>query len=79
MLCIWWDQKGVLYYELLKSGQTITGELYRQQMIRLNQAIAEKRPEWAIGHEKLILHHDNARPQVAILVKNYLENSTSPA
>ena len=21
MLCIWWDQKGVLYYELLKPGQ----------------------------------------------------------
>ena len=22
MLCIWWDQKGVLYYELLKPGKT---------------------------------------------------------
>ena len=45
MLCIWWDQKGVIHYELLKSGQTITGELYRQQLIRLKRAIAEKRPE----------------------------------
>ena len=28
MLCIWWDQKGVLYYELLKLGETINGERY---------------------------------------------------
>ena len=28
MLCIWWDQKGVLYYELLKPGETINGERY---------------------------------------------------
>ncbi len=27
MLCIWWDQKGVLYYELLKPGETINIEL----------------------------------------------------
>ena len=25
ILCIWWDQKGVLYYELLKPGETING------------------------------------------------------
>jgi len=23
MLCIWWDQKGVIYYELLKPGETV--------------------------------------------------------
>ena len=28
MLCIWWDQKGVLYYEMLKPGETINGERY---------------------------------------------------
>ena len=26
MLCIWWDQKGVLHYELLKPGKTVNGE-----------------------------------------------------
>ena len=29
MLCIWWDQKSVLYYELLKPGETINEERYR--------------------------------------------------
>ena len=70
MLCIWWDQKGVLYYELLKPGETINGERYRTQLIRLKRLIAEKRPEYATRNEAIILHHDNARPHVAIPVKN---------
>ena len=40
-------QKGVLYYELLKPYETITGERYRTQLIRLKRAIAEKRPQYA--------------------------------
>ena len=54
MLCIWWGQKGVLYYELLKPGETINGERYRTQLIRLKRAIAEKRPEYATRHEAII-------------------------
>ena len=46
MLCIWWDQKGVLYYELLEPGGTINGECYRTQLIRLKRAIVGKRPEY---------------------------------
>ena len=41
MLCTWWDQKGVLYYELLKPGKTINGKRYRTQLIRLKREIAE--------------------------------------
>ena len=69
------DQKGVLYYKLLKPGETINGERYRTQLIRLKRAIAEKRPEYTTRHEAIICHHDNARPHVAIPIKNYLENS----
>ena len=75
MLCIWWDQKGVLYYQLLKPGETINGERYRTQLIRLKRAIAEKRPEYTTRHKAIIFHHDNARPHVTIPVKNYLKNS----
>jgi len=42
---VWWDQKGVIYYELLKPGEIVNTERYRQQMINLNQALCEKRPE----------------------------------
>lgn len=37
MLYIWWDQKDVVY-ELLKSGQTITGDLYWEQIIRFESS-----------------------------------------
>ena len=53
MLCIWWDQRGVIYYELLKPNETITGERYRTQLIRLNRTLKEKRPEY--GDRQLIL------------------------
>ena len=46
MLCIWWDQRGVVYYELLKPNETITGDLYRTQLMRLSRALTEKRPEY---------------------------------
>jgi len=36
MLCIWWDQLGVVYYELLKPNETITGAIYRTQLMRLS-------------------------------------------
>lgn len=73
MLCIWWDQFGVIYYELLKPNETITGEVYRRQLMRLSRALKEKRPQFEQRHDKVILQHDNARPHVAKPVKTYLE------
>ena len=75
MLCIWWDQQGVVYYELLKPGVTISGHLYRKQLIKLNAAIKAKRPEYATRHESIIFHDDNARPHRTQPVKNYVENA----
>jgi len=28
MLCVWWNQEGVIYYELLKSGETVNAHRY---------------------------------------------------
>jgi len=65
------DQKSLVYYELLKSGDSITGDRYRLQFIRLSRALREKRPEYQ-RHDKVILLHNNARPHVAKVVKKYL-------
>jgi [histone H3]-lysine36 N-dimethyltransferase SETMAR len=73
MLCIWWDQKGVIYYELLKNSESINGERYQQQLVELNRALEQKRPDYAKRHNKLILQHDNARPHVAKRVQETLE------
>lgn len=73
MLCVWLDQLGVIYYELLKPSETITGERYRTQLVRLGRALKEKRPQYNERHNKIILQHDNVRPHVAKVVKKYLE------
>lgn len=58
MLCIWWDQRG----KYITSSQTITAELYKEQLERLNDALATRRAECTHRDEKIILQHDNARP-----------------
>ncbi|UYV63681.1 SETMAR [Cordylochernes scorpioides] len=60
MLCIWWDQTGVVYFELLKPGKMVNTSRYEQQMHSLREALNEKRPEWREKHNNLILQHDNA-------------------
>jgi len=42
MLCVWWDQKGVVYYELLKPGETVNTKRYQQQLIDLNRSLLKK-------------------------------------
>ncbi|GFX62016.1 mariner Mos1 transposase [Trichonephila clavipes] len=45
MLCIFWDQEGPIYYiyKLLKPGETVNTNRYKQQLLNLNDAILEKR------------------------------------
>jgi len=51
---------------LLKPGDSITGDRYRLQLIRLSRELREKlRPEYEQRQDKVILLHDNARPHVA--------------
>ena len=59
----------VIYYELLKPGETVNTERYRQQIIDLNQALREKRPEYQKRQHKVILLHDNAPSHTAKPVK----------
>lgn len=68
MLCVWWDSKGILYWELLPSNTTITAALYSQQLDRLAAKIAQVRP----GLSQVRFLHDNARPHVAKLTREKL-------
>lgn len=56
MLCVWWDVKGVILYELLPSGTTVNTDVYTGQLDRLDQAIKAKRQEI----DKVHFLHDNA-------------------
>jgi len=74
MLCIWWDQKGVVYYELLKPNETVTADRYRTQLIKMEHALKNKRPRIASKREKVVFHDDNAKPHRAEIVKKKVED-----
>ena len=62
MLYIWWEWKGVLYYELLLENQTINSNKYCSQLDQLKAALNEKRPELV----RVIFHQATARPHVSL-------------
>ena len=61
MLSVWWDFKGIVYFELLPRNRTINSNVYCRQIMKLDEEIKEKRPELENG-KGVILHQDNARP-----------------
>lgn len=44
LLLIWWDWKGVIFYELLPKNKTINSDVYCEQLQKLSNSIAQERP-----------------------------------
>lgn len=74
MLCVWWDQKGIIYWELLEPKQTVTANVYSQQLMSLSLALERKRPLEGKRKREVILLHDNARPHVAKTTQARIES-----
>ncbi|GFW76484.1 mariner Mos1 transposase [Trichonephila clavipes] len=45
LLSVWWDYKGIVYFELLLPNRTINSDVYIEQLTKLNDAVEEKRPK----------------------------------
>ena len=58
MLFEWLDMKGIIYYELLETGQTVNATSYFQQQKHLRKL--KKR-----NGRKVIFLHDKPKPHVA--------------
>jgi len=67
---VWWDWKGIVYYELLPPDQTIDSNFYCQQLERLRQV---ERKRELITRKGVVFCHDNVRPHtfLAIPIKNW--------
>jgi histone-lysine N-methyltransferase SETMAR len=77
MLCVFWDQKGVLFWELLQPGQTVNATRYVQQLRDLDRVLPQKRPESFQRRQKgrrVILLHDNAPAHASKAVKDTLKD-----
>lgn len=60
MLCVWWNIRGVIHWELMPENTTITSQVYCEQLDRLAAKLKKKQ-------DKIYFLHDNARPHVAKL------------
>lgn len=64
MLCVWWDWKGIVYWEVLDYGQTVDSNYYCQQLDRLADALLHTRSA-LVNRQGVILLHDNAKPHTS--------------
>ncbi len=64
LLCVWWDNAGIIYHEFLEPNKTITAALYIQQLTKLNSELIKKRPT-LVNRKQVLFHQDNARPHTA--------------
>ncbi|XP_020289890.1 histone-lysine N-methyltransferase SETMAR-like [Pseudomyrmex gracilis] len=71
VLSVWWDCKGVIFYELLPVGETITSDKYCQQLDNLKAAIDEKRPVLA-KRKDVVFHHNNVRSHISMQTQRKL-------
>lgn len=71
MLSIWWDFKGVVFFELLPRNQTIDSIAYCRQLDDLNTSLTEKRPE-LVNRKGVVFHHNNARPHTSLMTRQKL-------
>ncbi len=69
LLCVWWNTKGLVYFEVLESGQTVNSDLYSQQLSRVNQALMRQN----IDTRMIKFLHDNARPHVSKITLERIE------
>ena len=52
MLSIWWDYKGVVYFELLPTNRTINSNVYFQQLVKLQLKQSKRKDQnWQIAKE----------------------------
>ena len=63
VMCIWWDWKEVLYYELLLENQTVPNSTNWKWHLKIPELVKRK---------NIIFHQDNTRPYVSLMTRQKL-------
>lgn len=69
-LCFWWDQRGVVYYELLNPNGTVTDDRYQRQLDNLVDALIATRPLIA---KNVMFHGNNTKPHISYICRNKID------
>ncbi|GFW82751.1 mariner Mos1 transposase [Trichonephila clavipes] len=62
-----------IYYELLKPGETVNTDRYKQELLNLNDAVLENREQYKKRQHKVIFLDDNAPNHCAKLTKDIVK------
>lgn len=66
MLCVWWDRRGPIYWELLEQGKTINSDVYCEQLKKVRRALRNRRIP-------VIFLDDNAKPHRSRQTRQMIE------
>lgn len=55
MLCVWWDRRGPIFWELLEQGETVNSDVYCEQLEKTSRALRNR-------VIPVIFLDDNAKP-----------------
>ncbi|XP_064074382.1 histone-lysine N-methyltransferase SETMAR-like [Vanessa tameamea] len=64
LINLWWNSVGVVHFSFLKSGQTVTADIYCHQLQTMKEELAAKQPR-LVNRSRPLLLYDNARPHTA--------------
>ena len=66
LLCIWWDCRGVIYKEYLRSGQTLDSGAYCAMLVKVANVIKQKR-DHELRRKTVLYQQDNAKPHTSAI------------
>jgi [histone H3]-lysine36 N-dimethyltransferase SETMAR len=66
MISVWWTSSGLIHYNFLKQGETITAVKYCAEIDQMHRKLTLLNPS-LVNRKGPILLHDNARPHIAKL------------
>jgi hypothetical protein len=70
VLIAFFDVKGIVHFEFIPQGQTVSQAYYVEILKQLHEAVCRGRPE--IWPKNWILHHDSAPVHMVLSVKQFL-------
>jgi histone-lysine N-methyltransferase SETMAR len=73
MVSVWWFAGGIIYHKFLDQGCSIDAKVYCSELEEMNIRLRDKQPR-LINQRGPILLHDNARPHVAQLTLQKLND-----
>ena len=74
MLVCFFDHKGIVHYEFVKQGQTVSQQCYLEVLTRLRESVQRKIP--GLWPDNWILHHDNAPAHDALRIREFLAKNS---